>query len=36
VREGIERNAPLAELAATWAAEERDFRRRRAAWLLYA
>lgn len=36
VREGIDGGAPLAELADTWADAERDFRQRRAAWLLYA
>jgi uncharacterized protein YbbC (DUF1343 family) len=35
VREGIDRGASLAELADTWAEAERDFRARRAAWLLY-
>ena len=35
VREGIDRGASLAELAHTWAAAEDEFRRRRAAWLLY-
>ena len=36
LREGIDAGAPLADLAATWAAAERDFRQRRSAWLLYA
>jgi len=36
VREGIDSGASLDDLAATWAAAERDFRQRRAAWLLYA
>jgi uncharacterized protein YbbC (DUF1343 family) len=35
VREGIDRGASLAELAATWAVAERDFCQRRPAWLLY-
>jgi uncharacterized protein YbbC (DUF1343 family) len=36
VREGIDAGAPVADLAATWAAEEKDFVARRAAWLLYS
>lgn len=36
VREGIDRGDSLADLAATWAAAERDFAQRRSAWLLYA
>ena len=36
VREGIEAGATLAELAATWRDEERDFAARRRSWLLYA
>jgi uncharacterized protein YbbC (DUF1343 family) len=36
VRAGIDSGASLADLAATWADAERDFRQRRAAWLLYA
>jgi uncharacterized protein YbbC (DUF1343 family) len=36
VRSGIDSGASLADLAATWADAERDFRQRRAAWLLYA
>ena len=36
LREGIDRGDALADLADTWAAAERDFRQRRAPWLLYA
>jgi len=36
VREGIDAGASLADLAATWADAERDFRQSRGAWLLYA
>jgi uncharacterized protein YbbC (DUF1343 family) len=36
VRTGIDSGASLADLASTWADAERDFRQRRAAWLLYA
>lgn len=36
LREGIDSGASLAELVASWAAAERDFLERRAAWLLYA
>ncbi|HKE13691.1 MAG TPA: DUF1343 domain-containing protein [Kofleriaceae bacterium] len=35
VREGIDAGASLADLAATWADAERDFRQSRGAWLLY-
>jgi len=36
VREGIDAGASVADLAATWAAEEKDFALRRGAWLLDA
>jgi uncharacterized protein YbbC (DUF1343 family) len=36
VRAGIDSGASLADVAATWADAESDFRQRRAAWLLYA
>ncbi len=35
VRELVDAGAPLADLAATWAADERAFAEARAAWLLY-